>query len=272
MKGREHMEKNTIPVIIKKKQENQKITMLTAYDYNIAALIDQAGIDIILVGDSLANVFAGRKNTLNVTMQHMVYHVEAVARGVENALVVADMPFGSFQVSPDRAFENAAELVRSGAQAVKIEGGGEMVSTVEYLTRRGIPVMAHIGLQPQSVHAYGGYRVQGKEAGQAKKLQDDALALEKAGAFAIVIEAIPASLAAKITSSLTIPVIGIGAGKDCDGQVLVINDLLGLSLSQPPRFVKQYADLKDNILKAVQMYRHEVQKGIFPEKKHTYGE
>lgn len=264
------MDRISIQSIIKKTREKRKITMLTAYDYTMAVLLDQADIDIILVGDSLGMVFSGEENTLQVTLDQMLYHTRAVARGVKRSLIVGDMPFGSFQVSSGKGFHNAAQFLRAGAQAVKIEGGSEMAPTVEYLVKRGIPVMGHIGLQPQSVHAYGGYFVQGKKEEQAEKLKNDALALEQAGAFSVVLEAIPGGLARDITSELSIPSIGIGAGKYCDGQVLVINDMLGLNTGKVPRFVKQYADLKKQIKKALQMYCKEVQEGSFPEDKNTY--
>lgn len=265
------MKKTTILDIQRFKHEGRKISMLTAYDCQIARILDGCSIDILLVGDSVGNAVMGLDTTLPVTMPDMLHHVQAVARGRKQALVVADMPFMSYQISVTEARRNAGIFIKEGgAEAVKVEGGENAEDVISALTRIDIPVMGHIGLTPQSIHRMGGYKVQGKEEHQRQKLMADAQAVERAGAFAVVLEGVPASLARDITAALTIPTIGIGAGADCDGQVLVINDLLGLSGKFRPRFVKQYAQLEDIIKKAVSEYIDEVQSGAFPSDEYSF--
>ncbi len=263
--------KVTINDFLKKKQEKQKIVMLTAYDYPFAQIVDEAGIDAILVGDSLAMVVQGLENTLPVTMDEMLYHTKMVSRAAKNTMVIGDMPYLSYQVSVEDAVRNAGRFIKeAGAQAVKLEGGREVAEQVEAMTKSEIPVMAHIGLTPHAIHRMGGFRVQGKTEDAQKRLMEDAKILEAAGAFSIVLEAIPADLAAKITDELTIPIIGIGAGPHCDGQVLVMHDALGLFERFVPKFVKRYVNLKEDALKAVREYKEEVEKGIFPGKEHSF--
>lgn len=254
-----------------KKRRGEKIVMVTAYDATMAALMDAGGVDVILVGDSIGMVVQGHQNTLPVTLDHMVYHTAAVTRGGRRAHVVGDMPFMSYQVSPEQALVSAGRLVQEGgAHAVKLEGGQEVCSQVAGIVAAGIPVMAHIGLTPQSVHKMGGFRIQGKNRQAARKLLDDACALEEAGAYSMVIEGIPAELAADITEALTIPTIGIGAGPGCDGQVLVCYDLLGFNPDFKPKFVKRYANLHEPILQGVRAFAAEVQEGAFPSDEHSF--
>jgi 3-methyl-2-oxobutanoate hydroxymethyltransferase len=263
--------RKTTADIKKMKASGEKITMLTAYDYAISSLLDECNIDIILVGDSLGNVVLGYDTTLPVTMEDMLHHTKAVSRGVQRAMVVADMPFLSYQVSDHEAIRNAGRLLKeANAQAVKLEGGREFADTVRKITAAGIPVMAHLGLTPQSIHQLGGYKVQGKKEDAARIIIDDARILEEAGAFAVVLECIPESLGAEISEALTIPTIGIGAGVHCDGQVLVINDLLGISEKFTPKFVKKYANLNGEIKKAVKNYIGEVKHGNFPDSEHSF--
>ena len=263
--------KVTINDFLKMKQEGQKITMLTAYDYPFAQIVDEAGIVAILVGDSLAMVVQGLENTLPVTMDEMIYHTKMVSRAVKRAMVIGDMPYLSYQVSVEDAVRNAGRFIKeAGAQAVKIEGGREAAEKVEAMTKAEIPVMAHIGLTPQAVHRMGGYKVQGRTEEAAKTLLEDAKILQDAGAFSLLLEAIPAELAAQITNGLFVPTIGIGAGPHCDGQVLVIHDVLGLFERFVPKFVKRYANLKEEALKAIKQYKEEVEKGIFPGKEHSF--
>ncbi|GJL77989.1 MAG: 3-methyl-2-oxobutanoate hydroxymethyltransferase [Nitrospinaceae bacterium] len=262
----------TPPAIIGKKKSRSKITALTAYDFCLARILDDTDIDIILVGDSLAMVSLGFPNTLPVTMDEMIAHTRAVARGVQNSLVVGDMPFMSYQVSDEQAIANAGRFLQEGgAAAVKLEGGVKIAEKVRAIVQVGIPVMGHIGLTPQSVHQFGGYKVQGKNLLQARQIKQDARELEKAGAFAVVLEGIPSDLAGEITDCLKIPTIGIGAGPHCDGQILVLHDLLGLTQDFTPKFVKRYADLNAEIKKAVGSYVEEVRSGAFPGKEHSYG-
>ncbi len=263
--------KVTVPEIRKMKERGEKITALTAYDYSFARILDQAGIDILLVGDSLGSVIQGRENTLSVTMEDMIYHTKAVARGSQRALLVADMPFLSFQVSAEEATRNAGRFVQeAGAQAVKLEGGMRILQTVEALIQMGIPVMGHVGLTPQSIHQFGGYRVQGKEKAGREAILQDALGLEAAGAFAVVLEGIPMNLAGEITERLSIPTIGIGAGVNCDGQVLVVHDMLGMFDMYTPKFVKKYADMKTVMTGAVEKFIAEVREQKFPDKQHSF--
>ena len=265
------MKKITIPDIQRFKNEGRKISMLTAYDCQISRILDGCNVDILLVGDSVGNVIMGLENTLPVTMTDMLHHVQAVTRGRKQALVVADMPFMSYQISIAEARRNAGIFIKEGgAEAVKVEGGENTEDVISALTRIDIPVMGHIGLTPQSIHRMGGYKVQGKEEHQRQKLMADAQAVERAGAFAVVLEGMPASLAREITATLSIPTIGIGAGADCDGQVLVINDLLGLSGKFRPKFVKQYVQLEEIIKKAVSEYIDEVQSGKFPSDEYSF--
>lgn len=263
--------KVTVPDILQKKRDGEKITMLTAYDYPTASILGDAGIDILLVGDSAAMVVAGEKNSLAATMDHMIYHTQSVANAEPLSLIVGDMPFMSYQISPQQAAENAGRFAaEGGAETVKLEGGAEFVREIEAIIKCGIPVMGHLGLTPQSIHKLGGFKVQGRDEAAAKKLMDDALALEEAGAFAIVLECVPADVAANLTEALSIPTIGIGAGPGCDGQVLVTPDLLGLFDRFTPKFVKRYANLAPLIEEAVKEYIEEVKTGKFPAKEHVY--
>ena len=264
------LKKMTIPEILQMKPVGRRITMLTAYDFPFARLVDGGGIDIILVGDSAGVVFAGHDTTLPVTMDEMIYHTKAVRRADPRALVVSDMPFMSYQTGIDEACRNCGRMIKEGgAEAVKIEGGSSMSHVIRAVSGIDIPVMAHIGLTPQSVHRMGGYKVQGRNE-QAERIMDDALAVQHAGAFAVVLEGIPAKLAAEISAELTIPTIGIGAGPACDGQVLVIHDILGLCEKYSPKFVKRYADLAPLISDAVKQYVDEVRAGEFPTEEHSF--
>jgi 3-methyl-2-oxobutanoate hydroxymethyltransferase len=265
------MRKVTILDLQKMKDSGEKITMLTAYDYPTARMLDESGVDVLLIGDSVGNVMMGYENTLPVTIDDMVYHTRAVAKARKRALVVADMPYMSYQVSIEEARRNAGRLIQQGgAEAIKLEGGENMEAVIKALSEVDIPVMGHIGLTPQSIHRMGGYKVQGKEERQWQKLLADALAVERAGAFSVVLEAIPHELAKEITATLHIPTIGIGAGVNCDGQVLVINDVLGLSGSFRPKFVKQYVQLEPVIKKAVQDFINEVKEEKFPTKAQSF--
>ncbi len=250
--------------------KGEKIAVLTCYDASFAALLEAQGVDVLLVGDSLGMVLQGHESTLPVTLDHMVYHTSSVARGASNAFIVADMPFGTSQISPQQTFEHAARLMAAGAQMVKIEGGTEMAETVRFLTSRGIPVCGHIGLVPQSVHQLGGYKVQGKDADAAERLMADALALQQSGAGMVVVEVVPAGLAAEITRALSIPTIGIGAGADCSGQVLVLYDMLDVYPGRKARFVKNYMKGAASIAEAVARYVAEVKAGQFPGPEHGF--
>lgn len=263
--------KTTIISLQKLKDDHTPITMVTAYDYASATLVDRAGMDIILVGDSLGMVMLGRNSTVSVTMEEMLHHCRAVAQGAQDAFLVGDMPFMSYQPSIPEAIRNAGRFLQeAGMDAIKLEGGQEVASTIRAIVDAGVPVMGHIGLTPQTVSQLGGFRVQGKTAVSAQTMLEDALALQEAGCFAIVLEAVPASVAAAISKRLTIPTIGIGAGPGCDGQVLVYHDMLGLFDKFTPKFVKQYAHVGDIILEALETYREEVQNGTFPAPEHTY--
>lgn len=263
--------KNTAVTFKQAKQKNEKLTMLTAYDYSTAKLIDSSGINGILVGDSLGMVCLGYEDTLSVTMEDMIHHTKAVSRGVKNSLIVADMPFMSYQTSVYDAVVNAGRLIKEGrAHSVKLEGGLEVCDKIEAITKASIPVMAHIGLTPQSVNTIGGFKVQGKDEEAAKALIDAAIAIEKAGAFAIVLECVPAKLAKIITEKISIPTIGIGAGVDCDGQILVYQDMLGMFSDFTPKFVKKYENLSEKMTNAFNRYIDEVKDGIFPAEEHVF--
>jgi 3-methyl-2-oxobutanoate hydroxymethyltransferase len=265
------MPKITVQDFLKKKAENRKITMLTAYDYPFAKIVDEAGIDAIIVGDSVGMVVQGLENTLPVTMDEMVYHTKIVSRAVNKALIIGDLPFMSYQASVADAVRNAGRFLKdAGASAVKIEGGAEVAQHIKAMTKSDIPVMAHIGLTPQSIHRMGGYKVQGKTEESAKRLIEEAHVTEDAGAFSLLLEAIPMELAKKITEELSIPTIGIGAGPYCDGQVLVLHDVLGLFERFLPRFAKRYANLRDEALNAIKVYKEEVEKGIFPSEEQSF--
>lgn len=263
--------KNTAVTFKQVKEKNEKLTMLTAYDYSTAKIIDEAGINGILVGDSLGMVCLGYEDTLSVTMEDMIHHTKAVSRGVKNTLVVADMPFMSYQTSVYDAVVNAGRLIKEGrAHVVKLEGGLEVCDKIEAIVKASIPVMAHIGLTPQSVNAFGGFKVQGKDEEAAKRLIEEAIAVEKAGAFAVVLECVPAKLAKIISEKLTIPTIGIGAGSDCDGQILVYQDMLGMYSDFTPKFVKKYENLGEKMNMAFKKYIEEVKDGVFPAEEHSF--
>ncbi len=263
--------KHTAPELRARKGSGKTISMVTAYDFTMARLVDEAGVDMVLVGDSLGMVVQGLTNTIPVTLDEICYHGRAVARGLVSAHIVGDLPFMSYQVSASQAVESAGKLMKDGAfESVKLEGGTEVAEHVFRIVRAGIPVVGHVGLTPQSVHALGGFKVQGRGDEAAERLIADAKALEKAGAFAVVLEAIPPDLAARVTQELSIPTIGIGAGPSCDGQVLVCTDLLGMFRGAAPKFAKRYADLGDAVVGAVRAYIDEVQAGTFPGPDHSY--
>jgi 3-methyl-2-oxobutanoate hydroxymethyltransferase len=271
MSTQNKINRKTILDIKKMKIQGERITVLTAYDYGMASILDESEIDILLVGDSLGMVVLGYDSTLPVTMEDMLHHTKAVSRAVQNALIVADMPFLSYQISPAVALANAGRFLQeANAQSIKLEGGREYAETVQKITSAGIPVMAHLGLTPQSVNQLGGYKVQGKKEDAAEKMMQDAKILEEAGAFSLVLECIPESLASEITHSLSIPTIGIGAGVHCDGQVLVVNDMLGMYDKMTPKFVKKYANINLEIKKAVKTYIAEVKRGTFPDSDHSF--
>ncbi len=261
----------TVPVIKRMKAQGEPIAMLTAYDTLMAEILDQSGVDIILVGDSGGMVMAGHENTLSVTMDEMLHYVKAVRKGVNRALLVADMPFLSYQVSLEDAVKNAGRFLQEGgAEAVKIEGGTPVIPVIQRLVQIGIPVMGHLGLTPQSVHAFGGYGVQGRDAQMAQRLKQEAQKLEQAGIFCLVLEKIPAQLAKEISEQLSVPTIGIGAGKYCDGQVLVSHDMLGLYEKFKPKFVRRYAELGKTMLEAFIQYVHDVKQREFPSEDESY--
>ena len=263
--------KNTSVTFKDSKKNGEKLTMLTAYDYTTAKLLDESGVDSILVGDSLGMVVLGYDDTLSVTMEDMIHHSAAVARGAKNALVITDMPFMSYQTSVYDAVVNAGRLVKEGkAQAVKLEGGIEFCEHIKAIVKASIPVCAHIGLTPQSINAFGGFKVQGKGKEEAQRLLDEARAVEEAGAFAVVLECVPAKLAKKISESISIPTIGIGAGAGCDGQVLVYQDMLAMYSDFKPKFVKQYAQIGSVMKDAFRQYIDEVKSGAFPSEEHTF--
>jgi 3-methyl-2-oxobutanoate hydroxymethyltransferase len=262
----------TIPLLQKKKDRGEKIIALTAYDYPVARILDQAGVDLILVGDSLGMVVLGYENTIPVTMDEMIHHTKAVVRGVRRALVIGDMPYFSFHQTEDLTVANASRFLKEAdARGVKIEGASKKrLRLVEAMVEADIPVMGHVGLTPQSIHHLGQYRLRGGEAEEAKRIIEDALKLEKAGVFAVILECVPQDLAKTITSRLKVPTIGIGAGRHCDGQILVFHDMAGLSAGYYPKFVKKYADLQAVISNAVRKYADEINRGIFPDESHSY--
>ncbi len=263
--------KNTVVTFKEAKAKGEKLTMLTAYDYSTAKLVDGAGINSILVGDSLGNVVLGYPDTISVTMEDMIHHCAAVSRGIKDTLLICDMPFMSYQASVYDAVVNAGRLMKEGrAHAVKLEGGVEMEETIRAIVNASIPVCAHIGLTPQSINAFGGFKVQGKGEAAAQKLLDDARAVERAGAFAVVLECVPAALAKRVTEEISIPTIGIGAGADCDGQVLVYQDMLGMFTDFKPKFVKHFANVGQIMTEAFKAYDAEVKAGSFPAEEHTY--
>jgi 3-methyl-2-oxobutanoate hydroxymethyltransferase len=264
------MKKITVPIISSMK-DKEKIVMVTAYDAPTARIVDESGVDIVLVGDSVGNVIQGLSNTLPVTVDEMIYHTRIVSRGIQNAHLCADMPFMSFQSSKEDAVKNAGRFVKeAGAESVKLEVTNDFIDTIREIRKAGIPVMGHIGLRPQSFHEMGGYKLQGREKGEGAELLALAKKIEDAGAFSLVLESIPQKLAKKITRSIKIPTIGIGAGPDCDGQVLVINDLVGLSEEPLPKFVKKYAEVRETMKEATKDYVDEVKKGVFPSSEHSY--
>lgn len=262
--------RSSLTTLNKLRAQGEKLAMLTCYDATFATLLEAQGVDVLLIGDSLGMVLQGFDSTLPVSLDDMVYHTACVVRGAKQAFIIADMPFGTFQISPEKTFAHAARLMAAGAQMVKLEGGAAMLSTVKFLTERGIPVCAHIGLTPQSVHQLGGYRVQGKDAHAAQTLLDDALALQHAGAGMVVLEAVPAALAAEITEQLNIATIGIGAGVNCAGQVLVLHDMLGIYSGKKARFVKDFMKGSSSIAEAVARYVAEVKSGAFPSPEHSF--
>lgn len=263
--------KNSVLTFRNAKAEGKKLTMLTAYDYSMGKIIDESGINGILIGDSLGMVIKGEDDTLSVTVDEIIYHTKAVKKGAKNALIVSDMPFLSYHVSTEQAVLNAGRMIKEGgANAIKLEGGAHVVKQVKAIVDAQIPVMGHLGLTPQSINAFGGFKVQGKSEEAVKQLIEDAIALEQAGAFAIVLEGIPAKVAELITKAVSVPTIGIGAGKECDGQILVYQDMLGMFDNFVPKFVKQYANVGAIMKDAIQTYISEVQIGAFPETKHTF--
>lgn len=263
--------KVSIPGLIDMKKQGEKIACLTAYDWLFARLLDQAGLDLILVGDSGSMVFAGHENTIPITLDQMIYHAQAVSRGVERALLVTDMPFGSYQASIEQAVMNASKIMKnSRTEAVKLEGGEPMAETIRKLVDVGIPVMGHLGLTPQSIQKFGGYRLRGKDVEEADKIKEAAQILEQAGVFSIVLEKIPSDLAADITRDLNIPTIGIGAGPECDGQILVTPDMLGLFEDFKPKFVRHYAKLANNVREGASAYVHDVKKSAYPSDQESY--
>lgn len=264
-------DKVTVNTLQSMKQDGEKIATLTAYDYSFAATLDKAGVDVVMTGDSLGMVIQGHDTTLPVTLEDMIYHSACVSRGCERALVITDMPFLSYQISPEDAMESAGLILKEGgAHMVKLEGGEPMAETIAFLSERGVPVCAHLGLTPQSVHKLGGYKVQGRDEDSAAELMDDAMLLQQAGASVLVLEAVPRTLAADITSALDIPTIGIGAGPDCDGQVLVLQDMLGLYPKPSPRFSRNFMQDADSIAGAVSAYVKAVKDGSFPAAEHCF--
>ena len=263
--------KITTQTVVEMKQKGEKISMLTAYDFTMARIVDSAGIDVLLVGDSASNVMAGNETTVPITLENMIYHTQCVVRGVDRALVIADMPFMSYQVTPKEALTNAGRLMKeAGAHAVKLEGGRTVIDTIKKIVDAGIPVMGHLGLTPQSIYQFGTYKVRAKEQAEADQLIEDALKLQEAGIFALVLEKIPSRLSSHVTKQLHIPTIGIGAGQDCDGQVLVVHDMLGMNKNFSPRFLRRYADVESVMTQAVHQYVEDVKTKDFPNEKEQY--
>lgn len=264
--------KVTTQTVVKMKEQGEKISMLTAYDFTMARIIDQAGIDVILIGDSASNVMAGYDTTVPMTMDHMIYHASCVVRGVERALIIADLPFMSYQVTTKEALNNAGRMMKeAGVHGVKLEGGSKsVINTIEKIVDAGIPVMGHLGLTPQSIYKFGTYKVRATESSEAEELLENAKRLEQAGCFTVVLEKIPAKLAKKVSTELSIPTIGIGAGAHCDGQVLVSHDMLGLNKEFKPRFLRRYADMHTSMTEAVQQYISDVKSGEFPNENEQY--
>lgn len=271
MSVQKEVKKITTNTLQKMKANGEKISMLTAYDFSFAKIIDAAGVDVILVGDSASNVMAGHETTLPITLDQMIYHAQSVIRGASRSLVVVDLPFGSYQSNSEIALASAVRIMKeTGAHAVKLEGGEEVLESIRRIISAGVPVMGHLGLTPQSIYKFGTYSVRAKEEEEAEKLKEDAKVLEDAGCFAIVLEKIPALLAKAVSESLSIPTIGIGAGKYCDGQVLVMHDMLGINIEFKPRFLRQYLNMYDQIIKAVQQYTADVKSNSFPNEKEQY--
>jgi 3-methyl-2-oxobutanoate hydroxymethyltransferase len=271
MSQHKEVKRITTHILQEMKLRGEKISMLTAYDYSMATILDDAGLDVLLVGDSASNVMAGHETTLPITLDQMIYHAQSVVRGANRAFVVVDLPFGSYQGNSKEALNSAIRIMKeSGAHGVKLEGGAEIVDSVQRIITAGIPVMGHLGLTPQSIYKFGTYTVRAKDELEAEKLKSDALVLQEAGCFAVVLEKIPASLAKVVTESVQIPVIGIGAGPHCDGQVLVVNDMIGLTKGFRPRFLRQYLNLYDGILNAAQEYIRDVKANDFPNEKEQY--
>ena len=261
----------TTNTLQKMKENGEKISMITAYDFSFAKLFDAAGIDVILVGDSASNVMAGHETTLPITLDQMIYHAQSVLRGIHRCLVVVDLPFGTYQSNSDIALASAIRIMKeTGAHAIKLEGGEEAVESIRRIVNAGIPVMGHLGLTPQSIYKFGTYSVRAKEEDEANRLRNDALLLQQAGCFATVLEKIPAALAKEVTTGIQIPTIGIGAGNDCDGQVLVMHDLLGINTEFKPRFLRKYLDLHEQITSAIQQYIADVKSGDFPNENESY--
>jgi len=271
MSVNKEVKKITTNTLQKMKAGGEKISMITAYDFSFAKIFDAAGIDIILVGDSASNVMAGHETTLPITLDQMIYHAQSVVRGIERCLVVVDMPFGSYQGNSKEALNSAIRIMKeTGGHSVKLEGGEEVVESVKRIISTGVPVMGHLGLTPQSIYKFGTYNVRAKEEAEADKLKKDALLLQEAGCFAIVLEKIPATLAREVSESLTIPTIGIGAGGNCDGQVLVMHDMLGINTEFKPRFLRQYLNMNEQVTTAVQQYIKDVKSSDFPNEKEQY--
>jgi 3-methyl-2-oxobutanoate hydroxymethyltransferase len=271
MSVQKEIKKVTTNTLLKMKAAGEKISMITAYDFSFAKLFDNAGIDVILVGDSASNVMAGHETTLPLTLDQMIYHAQSVVRGISRCLVVVDMPFGTYQSNSDIALASAIRIMKeTGGHSLKMEGGEEIVDSIKKIVAAGIPVMGHLGLTPQSIYKFGTYTVRAKDEAEADKLREDALLLQKAGCFAIVLEKIPAALAKEVSESLSIPTIGIGAGADCDGQVLVMHDMLGINTEFKPRFLRQYLNLHEQITSAVQQYISDVKAKEFPNEQESY--
>lgn len=271
MSVQKEIKKITTNTLLKMKASGEKISMITAYDFSFARLFDDAGIDVVLVGDSASNVMAGHETTVPITLDQMIYHAQCVVRGIDRSLVVVDMPFGSYQSNSDVALASAIKIMKeSGGHSIKLEGGAEVVESIQRIVSAGIPVMGHLGLTPQSIYKFGTYNVRAKEDAEAEKLRKDAKLLQEAGCYALVLEKIPASLATEVSKELTIPTIGIGAGSGCDGQVLVMHDMLGINNTFKPRFLRQYLNLQEQINQAVMQYISDVKSGNFPSEKESY--